>query len=212
MKTPEKNAKPDAKKQKKQIVALGALSAVFVAVMLVQFGGSKPQQPEVAALAAVPDAAAPAAADAAAAPVVAPVAQDNSVLSAPTTTADMKRSPFSNFWSAPSSGTKATVADVAAPRVTVNATLPSATRGMAIIDGELHFVGDTIGGWQLAEVRPRAIVLHGPTPTSEVVVDMPLLAGKIALPDASAPDAKAASPAAPVAPAAAAAHAAHTGR
>src|SRR5262249_12836027 len=129
------------------IVALGALSAVFVAVMIVQFGGPKPQY-EVAALAVAPDAAVPATA-ADAAPPAPQVAQDNAVLSAPSATSDLKRSPFSNFWNAPTSSNPAAVQTVAAPTVTVNATMPSATMGMAIIDGNLHFVGDTIGGWQL---------------------------------------------------------------
>src|SRR5262249_47421326 len=140
VKTPEKNSKPYPKKQKKQTDALGALSALFVALMIVQFGGSKQQSYEVAALAVAPDAEAPAA-DAATPP--APEAKDNAVLSAPSSTADLKRSPFANFWNAPSAN-PAAVPDVAAPNVIVNATMPSETRPMAIIDGELHFVGDTV--------------------------------------------------------------------
>ena len=178
MKTPEKNSKSDSKKQKKQLIMLGGLAAVFVAVMMTQFGGPKPEY-EVAALAVAPDAVQPVT-DAAPSPD-APEAKDNPVLSAPSSDEGLKRSPFSNFWNGPSSNSTA-VPDATAPSVTVNATMPSATKGMAVIDGELHFVGDTIGGWQLAEVRPRAIVLRGPTANSQVVIDMPLLVGKVALP------------------------------
>jgi hypothetical protein len=193
VKTPDKKADP--KKQKKQLIALGVLAAAFVAVMLVQFGGSEPK-PEAAALAVAPDSAqtvvsaamAAAAATAAtpAAPATAAVAstepaKDNAVLSEPAA-GGMTRSPFSNFWSAPSPRSTAAVPDVAAPTVTLNATMPSAKGGMAVIDGQLHFVGDMISSWQLVEVRERAIVLRGPSANSQIVVDMPVLSGKLALP------------------------------
>ncbi len=179
MKTPEKNSKPDPKKQKKQLIALGALAAVFVAVMMTQFGGPAPQY-EVAALAVPADALQPQgeANEAAATPEV----KDNAVLSEPSSGESMTRSPFSNFWNAPSSSSPTAVPDVAAPVITVNATMPNGSRPMAVIDGELHFVGDSIGGWQLAEVRARAVVLRGPNAASQVVVDMPLLSGRLEVP------------------------------
>jgi len=193
VKTPEK--KSDPKKQKKQLMVLGGLAAAFVAVMLVQFGGSEPE-PAAAAVAPPPDSAqsvmsaavAEAAATAAtpAGTAAAPVAsgepaKDNAVLSEPAA-GGMTRSPFSNFWSAPSTRSSTAVPDVSAPTVTLNATMPSAEGGMAVIDGQLHFVGDMISSWQLVEVRERAIVLRGPNNASQLVVDMPVLNGQRSLP------------------------------
>ena len=182
--------KPEASKQKKQLVILGGLVGVLGMVLAVQFGGSEPAPPVAAATenpvvgsasqpapAGVP--AATAAAPAAPAPVEA--VDDNEVLSEPATGA-FSRSPFANFWSnASASAPSASQADVPAPVMTLSATMPADSQGLAVIDGQLHFLGDSIQGWQLTEIRPRAVVLRSPTDAT-IVVEMPVLVGKLDLP------------------------------
>ena len=58
----------------------------------------------------------------------------------------------------------------------LNATMPAAQNALAVIDGEVHAVGDFIQGWQLTEVQPRRILLTSPS-RATVAVDMPLMAG-----------------------------------
>ena len=74
--------------------------------------------------------------------------------------------------------------DIAPPVVTLNATLPSDTRALAVIDGELYFVGDMVQGWELSDVQPRRIMLRSPSKAT-VTIDMPLLAGSVAVPAAT---------------------------
>ncbi len=77
-----------------------------------------------------------------------------------------------------------TAQQIAPPSVTLNATMPSAVRALAVIDGELHFVGDTIQGWELADVQPRSIVLRSPAHAT-VTIEMPLLSGASPVPGAT---------------------------
>jgi hypothetical protein len=195
VKAKDKNAKPDAGKQKKQLLMLGGLVAVLGVVVAVQFGGSEPT-PEVAALAQDPAAIAAASsapeAGAAAASSPQPAAptsnvSDNPVLSQPVEAESLPRSPFANFWNVAASGGSAVAGplpDIAPPVVTLNATLPSDTRALAVIDGELYFVGDMVQGWELSDVQPRRIMLRSPS-QAMVTIDMPLLAGSVAVPVAS---------------------------
>lgn len=196
MKPKDKNAAQaaGASKQKKQLMVLGGLVAVLAVVMLIQFGGKSPdsaqpaqalEHPADAASAAVAEATAsantPAAAPAAAPAVPTPPPVDNAVLNHPAEGDGLVRSPFSNFWSVARSGGGGGAANtVAPPPVTLNATMPSSSRALAVIDGELHCVGDSIQGWELAEVGARSIVLRSPTHAT-VTIEMPLLAGASSL-------------------------------
>ncbi len=192
MKDKDKNSRRDAGKQKKQLLMLGGLVVVLGAVVAVQFGGSEPGL-EVAALAQEPApdvAAAPAAPDAAPAaaassPAPATSVADNPVLSQPVPGDSLPRSPFSNFWNVASTGTTSgPLPEIAPPSVTLNATLPSETRALAVVDGELFFVGDTIQGWELADVQERRIVLRSPS-QAMVTIEMPLLSGVRVIPAAA---------------------------
>ena len=203
MKPKDKNSAQAAasSKQKKQVLVLGGLMAVLAVVLFIQFGGKSPdaapaamalEQPGAAAAPATPDAGAPApapadpnaVAGAPAAPVVpTPAPVDNPVLSHPVEGDGLVHSPFSNFWNVAQTGGGATPV-AAAPTVTLNATMPSSTRPLAIIDGELHFVGDSIGGWELADVQARSIVLRSPA-NATITIEMPLLSGSSPVPGAA---------------------------
>ena len=200
MKAKEKNAKSEAGKQKKQLMILGGLVVVLGIVMAIQFGGSHPDA-DAAALAPPSDPASIAqqlasdpAAAAAAAGMPAPTApaqsaaagpsgavSDNPVLSSPVEGEGLLRSPFAGFWnvampSGMSSSASGGGADIAPPSFVLNATMPSASQGLAVIDGEMHYVGDFIQGWQLTEVQARRILLTSPS-RAIVTVDMPLMSG-----------------------------------
>ena len=198
MKPREKSAKSDAAKQKKQLMILGGLVVVLGIVMAIQFGGKKddaaaeaatapPSDPASVAqqLAGDPAAAAAAAgmpapaAPAPAAPAAPPRAvSDNPVLSSPVEGEGLLRSPFAGFWNVtmPSGGGAAVSvgSDVAPPNMVLNATMPSAQHPLAVIDGEMHYVGDIIQGWQLTEIQARRILLTSPS-RATVAVDMPLM-------------------------------------
>jgi hypothetical protein len=195
VKAKEKLARSGPDKQKKQLMILGGLVAALGVVVAIQFGGKDgdaeaAQTGDAAAtaqtLATDPAAAAaaaglPAPATAAAPAPVAPIkVEDNSVLSAPVEAEGLLRSPFASFWNVASAGTKTPagggVPEIAPPAITLNATMPSPQRGLAVIDGEMHTVGDIIQGWELAEVLERRIVLRSPSKAT-VTVDMPLLTG-----------------------------------
>ena len=191
MKSNDKNnaAAVKAGKQKKQLLALGSLVAVLAIVLFVQFGGNSPEgepvaqaaeQPAVVASGAPMAGADPAsAAPASSSPISMEAPGDNPVLIKPVD-GGLVRSPFTNFWnaSARTGGAPKAQPEMAAPTVTLNATMPSAVRPIAIIDGQLHYVGDVIGGWTLTDVQARSISLRSPT-KSVMTVEMPLLPGAI---------------------------------
>jgi hypothetical protein len=158
-------------KQKKQFVVLGGLSVVLVGVMVVQFRGGDNEY-QVAALSqdAVSAAAEPAASEAA--PPAAPVAKDNAVLSQVPAEAELARNPFTNFWSRDTNSGD-TAAIVPPPAVVLGMTIPGGNRPVAVIDGQLHFVGDLVQGWTLEAVHARSIVLRSPA-QEQLVVEMPL--------------------------------------
>jgi hypothetical protein len=108
---------------------------------------------------------------------------DNPVLSRPVEGVGLSRSPFASFWNVAKEGTAAgsAVPAIAPPSITLNATMPSDTRALAVIDGELHFVGDLIQGWELAEIGARRIVLRA-ADASSLTFEMPLLSGARAVP------------------------------
>lgn len=171
-------------KQKKQFVALGALTLMLVVVVVLQFRGQETDY-EVAALAE--DAvAAPVEAPAEAAPAEpAPVAQDNAVLSQAPEEAELARNPFTSFWSRePKDGNVAS--SYPPPAIVLGITSPGGERPLAVIDGELHFVGDLVQGWTLESVQARSVVLRSPA-QEQVVVEMPLFNREL-LPSADEPE------------------------
>jgi hypothetical protein len=198
VKAKEKNAKSDPGKQKKQLMILGGLVVVLGIVMAIQFGGSHPDadaaalsQPNDPASVAQQLASDPAAAAAAAGmpPPAAPAPSapsaptgpvtDNPVLSSPVEGEGLLRSPFAGFWNGavPAGGSGAVsglASDIAPPSFVLNATMPSAQNPLAVIDGEVHGVGDIIQGWQLTEVQARRILLTSPS-RAMVSLDMPLM-------------------------------------
>jgi hypothetical protein len=202
VKAKEKNAKPEGRSQKTQVLVLGGLLAVLGVVIAVQFGGGDPAsgpvasatsappdvgaaQPSVAP--AAPSAPATPATSAAPAPSSPSAVADNPVLSEPLEDEGLSRSPFTSFWNVAREGAVAgaVVPAIAPPSITLNATMPSDTRALAVIDGELHFVGDLIQGWELAEIGTRRIVLRSPD-RSSVTFEMPLLSGARVVPGAVA--------------------------
>lgn len=202
VKAKEKNAKPEVRSQKMQVIILGGLLAVLGVVIAVQFGGGDPASAPVASAlgappgaGAAPPSAAPAASSAPAtggatavpAPSSPTAVADNPVLSQPLAEEGLSRSPFTSFWNVAREGAAAgsVVPAIAPPSITLNATMPSDSRALAVIDGEMHFVGDVIQGWELAEIGARRIVLRSPDRAS-VTFEMPLLSGVRAVPRAVA--------------------------
>jgi len=197
VKAKDKNPRPEGSgKQQKQLLVLGGLVAVLGVVVAVQFGGSDPAAGAAALSAPEPGAPVAAAAAAPAAPVAVaapepatPAVADNPVLSQPVEDTGLTKSPFANFWNVAKGADPAiagaAVPELAPPSVTLSATMPSATRALAVIDGEMRFVGDLIEGWELAEIQPRRIVLRSPGKAT-FEVEMPLLSGARALPGAGA--------------------------
>ena len=171
-------------KQKKQFVALGALTLMLVVVVVFQFR-DKETDYQVAALAE--DAvAAPVEAQAEAAPAEpAPAAQDNAVLSQAPAEPELARNPFTSFWQR-----EATDSNVASsyprPTVALGITIPGGERPVAVIDGELRFVGDLVQGWTLESVQARSVVLRSPA-QEQLVVEMPLFHREL-LPSAGEPE------------------------
>ena len=171
MKTKEAGQGKGWSKQKKQFVALGVLSVVLAGVMVMQFRGGETDF-QVAALSqdAVQAAAEPQP-DEVEAPA-APVAKDNPVLSQTPAELELTRNPFTSFWSRETSeGTTEPLAP--RPSVVHGMTIPGGSRPVAVIDGELRFVGDLVQGWTLQAVHPRSIVLRSPA-GEQFVVEMPL--------------------------------------
>ena len=176
------DAKGAARKQKRQIMVLSGLAVVLVAVLFIQFSGSDPEY-EAAALADVdleqPDAAP---ADAGQPAEDVPVAKDNPVLLKDDEDEGLLRNAFTNFWDGAASADNKPVVEVTPPSVTLTGTLPGGKRQIAIIDGQLHFLGDMIDGWKLTGINSREIVLTGPTDTT-VTVGMPVIFGRVSVPD-----------------------------
>lgn len=172
-------------KQKGQLIVLGVLSLLLVAVLGMQFTGDETEY-EVAALAS----------NAMVAPVdtetseavevqQAPRARDNPVLSQSPPAEGPTRNPFENFWSQESEGSPG-VQRLPPPQVSLGMTMPGNTRPLAIIDGRLHFVGQDVQGWKLAEIRPRAVVLQSPA-EERLVIEMPVQLRAVVIPPGNTP-------------------------
>jgi hypothetical protein len=182
VKTKDAAKKPGLGKQGKQFAALGLLSAVLVAVLVVQMNADA-EEYQVAALSegAVVADAEPAPDEGAAAPE--PEAQDNPVLSQSSAELELQQNPFTNFWSR-GGGDTTSEAPMPPPSVVLGLTIPGGDRPLAVIDGVLRFVGDDVQGWLLESVRARAIVLTSPA-GEQLVVEMPLYQTELLLPPAS---------------------------
>lgn len=167
-------------KQKKQVLMLSGLAVLLVAVLFIQFGGSTPKN-EVAALAEITLDDAVSDAEAGGEVVAgAPVARENPVLLQSEKDDKLLRNAFSNFWDS-ASADEAPIVELTPPSIKLSGTMPGDGRAIAIIDGRIRFVGDTIDGWKLAEILPRAILLTGPGDAS-VVIDMPVIFGRVTVP------------------------------
>ena len=184
MKTAESGKSKGSTRQKKQFAALGLLSAVLVVVLVLQLRQGEAEY-EVAALSQDAVNAVPDPAEEEASLPAEPVAQDNPVLSGPPAEIELERNPFTSFWSQEANG-GATAASVPPPSVVLGITIPGGERPVAVIDGQLRFVGDLVQGWTLEAVRPRAIVLRSPT-REEFVVEMPVFRRELTALPASAP-------------------------
>jgi hypothetical protein len=172
-------------KQKNQLIVLIVLSLLLAGVVVHQFSGSETEY-EVAALAA--DAmTAPLEPEQPAVAVVEdePRAEENPVLSQPPPEEGLERNPFANFWNRDDLGEDA-AERLPPPQIAVGLTLPASTRPLAVIDGSMRFVGETIQGWTLAEVRPRAVVLQSPS-EERLVVEMPVHLRVVTVPATDAP-------------------------
>ncbi len=191
MKTTKQTKAKAANGQNTKLMLLGVLSLVLVGVLWAQFGGSDDSDAgqivlddsalgdKVAAAASAPPTDAIADAKAA-------VAEVNERLSEAPTKEGLESNPFTNFWSKPKAAPVQTTEELKPPTVTLNGTLTGeGDIPVALIDGRMHFVGDTIEGWRLTEVASRSIKLQAPTEES-IEVLMPVIAGKIRIPDQSA--------------------------
>ncbi len=176
MKTPNADlvSSQGASKEKKQLVVLGVLVAVLAVVMGAQFSsaedGVASAQPALAEavtglegsverinegkdmLSEVPD---------------------NQALSNASGDQGVKKSPFQSFWSS-DQPIETTVEEIPAPSVTLNGTITSGRKPVAIIDGQTRFIGDQISGWRLKDIGSREVKLESPT-KAVVTVAMPLL-------------------------------------
>jgi hypothetical protein len=163
-------------KQKKQLVVLGALCLVLVAVLAVPSGNSEEEIPEEPEAGAPENPAAPAAAEAPATTAPAP-APANEALSADEVEGSddegLMRSPFESFW-AMTKPVETKVDDLPPPAVTLNGTLTSGRTPAAVIDGQTRFVGDVIQGWTLEAIGSREVTFISPG-KNRATIRMPLL-------------------------------------
>lgn len=186
MKTKDAGKSNGWSRQKQQFVSLGVLSVVLVAVMVLQFRDGETDF-QVAALsqeAVLAGVEPPTDEAAAAAPAV---VQGNPVLSQAPAELELTHNPFTSFWSR---GTSDGSSEAISPRpsVVLGMTIPGGDRPVAVIDGELRFVGDLVQGWTLEAVHARAIVLRSPS-QEQFVVEMPLFRRELVPPALAAPDA-----------------------
>ena len=92
------------------------------------------------------------------------------------------RNPFTSFWNR-DTGQGEVAAMVPPPSIVLGMTIPGGNRPVAVIDGQLHFVGDLVQGWTLEAVHPRSVVLRSPI-SEQLVVEMPLFR-RVLLPESA---------------------------
>lgn len=177
--------------EKGKLIALGGLSLVLVGVLYVQFGGSDDagsvELTDTASVAADENVAHAASAPPSSDPIAdakVAVVEINERLSEPAEEESIEGNPFSNFWAEPTEAAPVEqVEELQAPTVTLNGTLVGmGDQPVALIDGQLRFVGDSIGGWRITEVASRSITLQAPTEES-IEVSMPVINAQIRIPD-----------------------------
>jgi len=176
MRTPqaEKTAVNKPSKEKKQLMMLGVLGVVLVIVLSVQFSGAEGEeaqagtQPEgeVAAAAGGLVAAQPAGLESS--------IPDNPVLASTSADQGIKSNPFESFWNTEAPAESTTIDELPPPSVTLNGTLTSGRKPVAVIDGQTRYLGDMISGWRLVGIGSRRVNLESPT-KSLVTIEMPLL-------------------------------------
>ncbi len=178
------------KKQRRQLIVLGSLTAVLGLVISSQF--SSDETPIVAQpKSGVAQAMTEDATESSGVDLVPVVIEANPVLSRPLAEfgadddseggtedgAELESDPFSAFWSTPTEVQEIDV-KLQPPSINLSATLASQRLPVAVIDGRMHFVGDSIQGWNLEEIRERTIVLRSPSQDIHTV-EMPVLYGRI---------------------------------
>lgn len=169
------------KKQRNQVIMLGGLAALLVVVLFIQFSNSEPEF-EVSALTSEALVGGEGdTEDAADILFDGPIAKGNPVLLQGKDDEGMLRNAFSNFWDN-ASADEARLVEFTPPSIKLSGTMPGEGRAIAIIDGRIQFLGDTIDGWKLSEIRPRAVVLTGPG-GANVVIDMPVIFGRVSVPE-----------------------------
>jgi hypothetical protein len=160
-------------KSKRQAFLLGGLLVVLVVVLVIQFSEADD------AMAATAPSFAKASeglqqstmrVDDAESMVTAP---DNMVLSEESTDNSVMNSPFVNFWNV-NEPSAVPVEDIPAPSITLNGTLTSGRRPVAVIDGQTRFINDMVQGWRLVSIGSREIVLESGD-QKVITVEMPLL-------------------------------------
>jgi hypothetical protein len=161
-------------KEKKQLFALGGLGVVLVGVLVVQFGGEA--EPDPGAPVAPPVAQAQTAAQPGAVPAIvgAPAEPNDALLGEGI---GVRKNPCSSFWQTDEPAAEEPEAPLAPPpAVTVNGTLTSGKTPIAIINGQVHHLGDVISGWTLVAIDARSVRLRSPGGAT-LTADMPLLPG-----------------------------------
>jgi len=178
LRTPQvKTPTPGASSQKRQLTILAALAVVLVAVVALQFGqGSAPvAQASTAADGAVGAAVAPPATGDSAAAANPTEFSNNLALSG---TADsgggLNPGAFESFWSF-SEPVDAGVEELPPPTILLSATLigREGELDVAVIDGDLRYVGDMLQGWSLDSISSRSVTLRSSS-NRVVSVAMPL--------------------------------------
>jgi hypothetical protein len=105
---------------------------------------------------------------------------DNPVLSQALEYEKLSRDPFSAFWDT-SETTDASAVVVELPKIRLDATMPGQGMPLAVVDGSMRFLGDSIQGWTVDHISDRAITLRAPS-SDTYVVEMPILHGQISVP------------------------------
>jgi len=175
------------KKQKVQLVVMLGLVGVLVAVWLPLLGGEDGTASASAAPAAAPEAAEASPEEVEADDDVVPAAPDepaqrNDVLSSEPDEDGLVRSPFASFWQDDEAPAQVPVEELEPPTVALSATAPVGDVPIAVLDGQLRYLGDDIQGWELSAITERRIELRSPNNTS-LSIQMPLLEASEPLPE-----------------------------
>ncbi|MFT7462787.1 MAG: hypothetical protein ACI9EF_001129 [Pseudohongiellaceae bacterium] len=178
MRTPQiKQPAAAAGHQKKQLMMLGGLSIVLVAVVALQFGqDAAPVAQALTESESSPAAPASAPVSSSAAAAAHPLElSSNLALSEPDATVnDLNPGAFDSFWSL-SEPAETSVEEAPPPSIRLSATLigREGALDVAVIDGTVHYVGDNIQGWSLNSITSREVSLRSPS-NRVVSVAMPL--------------------------------------